>query len=252
MIRRLPPSPPCSRRRARCSVPSTGSSAPVANVATSQAFAIRVVVPGQAARHRGLRRRRPNDSVGTDGGFAYPSDGSVLTSGSIALERVGRRLRRRRSPRRRAEVNGISLFGGEVTVARVDAKVNATARTTTSGDGRLHRHGGQRDRRVGASPGSALGDWGRSRSARGRARARTASGAHGWHGSVDGARHQAHRRPRRATRRNRDPRRLRGRERRAPTRRSPTPGRRPPSQEPFNAKSGSATSAPRRSRRSSR
>ena len=93
-----------------------GSSAPVRNVATSQAFAIRIVVPGQAAVTEGYVSA-PNDSSATDGGFSYPADGSVLTSGAITSAASATALDRRRPPLPRREITGISLFGGEVTIA---------------------------------------------------------------------------------------------------------------------------------------
>ena len=62
--------------------PVTGSSAPVRNLATAQAFAVRIVVPSQAAVTAGYVAA-PNDSSDAEAGFAYPADGSVLATGAI-------------------------------------------------------------------------------------------------------------------------------------------------------------------------
>src|SRR4051812_49469534 len=63
--------------------PGAGSSAPVQSVATSQAMAIRISIPGQAGVTEGYVSA-PADSSTTIGGFAYPDDGSLVTSGSIS------------------------------------------------------------------------------------------------------------------------------------------------------------------------
>jgi murein DD-endopeptidase MepM/ murein hydrolase activator NlpD len=162
--------------------PVAGSSAPTGNVATSQAFAIRISVPGQPLVTEGYVSA-PNDSSATIGGFSYPDDGSVLTSGAITLAASGTGTATGADANASAEVDGITLFGGEVTIASVDAKVTASA-DSGSGTGDFDGTG------VGgiggsAVAGSALGTWGTITLGAGIGGSTTdASGGHGWHGSV--------------------------------------------------------------------
>src|SRR5919199_2047708 len=51
--------------------------------ATASAFGIRVLVPGQAGGSAASVSAPPS-AVGAASGFAYPSDGSVVTTGSIS------------------------------------------------------------------------------------------------------------------------------------------------------------------------
>jgi len=137
--------------------PVAGSSAPTRNVATSQAFAIRITVPGQAPVTAGYVSA-PNDSTAAEGGFAYPGDGSVLTTGSISAAASANGEGTAATGVATAEINGISLFGGEVTVQVVDAKLTATAGT---GDGTGDFTGtGATGIGGSAVAGSQLGDWG--------------------------------------------------------------------------------------------
>jgi len=160
--------------------PVTGSSAPVRNLATAQAFAVRIIVPSQAAVTEGYVAA-PNDSSAADAGFAYPADGSVLTSGAITstASALG-------SPNvaasASAEINGISLFGGEVTVQLVDAKVNSSA---GSGGGTGDFTGTSVTGIAGSAvAGTQLGDWGNLSLGTGVGQSTEDGGGHGWHGSV--------------------------------------------------------------------
>jgi murein DD-endopeptidase MepM/ murein hydrolase activator NlpD len=161
--------------------PATGSSAPLRNLATSQAFAIRIVVPGQPVVTTGYVSA-PNDSSAAGGGFTYPADGSVLTSGATTSSALAVGAPTSVLATASAEVSGISLFGGEVTVQFVDAKVKASAGsaggsgdftgTTVSGIGGP------------AVAGSQLGNWGTLSVGTGLGESTEDGGAHGWHGSV--------------------------------------------------------------------
>jgi murein DD-endopeptidase MepM/ murein hydrolase activator NlpD len=153
----------------------------VRNLATSQAFAIRIAIPGQAAITQGYVSA-PNDTSATLGGYAYPDDGSVLTSGAITLGATSSSTAVP-SATASAEVNGITLFGGEVTIALVDAKVHAAA-NSMSGVGDFT---GTAVSGIGGSAvaGSALGNWGTISVSSGVGSPSTsASGAQTWHGSV--------------------------------------------------------------------
>src|SRR5919206_603310 len=60
----------------------------------------------------------PRNSVGFASGFAYPSDGSVVTTGSItasASTDVGTNA----TSAATAQISSLSLFGGEVTASTV-------------------------------------------------------------------------------------------------------------------------------------
>jgi murein DD-endopeptidase MepM/ murein hydrolase activator NlpD len=157
------------------------SSAPNQNVATAQAFAIRVSIPGQAGATEGYVSA-PNDSATTIGGFAFPADGSIVTSGSMSLAATSSSTPTA-SASASAQINGISVFGGEVTIAGVAAKVTAGA-DANAGNGDFT---GTAVSGIGGSAvaGSAIGTWGTISIGSGVGAPSTeASGAHGWHGSV--------------------------------------------------------------------
>jgi murein DD-endopeptidase MepM/ murein hydrolase activator NlpD len=161
--------------------PVAGSSAPVQNVATAQAFGIRIVVPGQSGVTEGYVSA-PNDSTSTSAGFSYPADGSVLTSGAITSAATAAGASETVTATASAEITGITLFGGEVTVQLVDAKLTSSAGsaggtgdftgTTVSGLGGS------------AVAGSQLGTWGTLSIGSGVGESTVDGGGHGWHGSV--------------------------------------------------------------------
>jgi hypothetical protein len=161
--------------------PVAGSSAPVRNVATSQAFAIRIAVPGQAPVTAGYVSA-PNDSSAAEGGFSYPADGSVLTSGAITAAASADGAGTTATAAASTEITGISLFGGEVTVQVVDAKLTATAGV---GDG-TGDFTGTGVSGIGGSAvvGNQLGDWGTLAVGTGSGLSTAEDGGHGWHGSV--------------------------------------------------------------------
>jgi murein DD-endopeptidase MepM/ murein hydrolase activator NlpD len=161
--------------------PVTGSSAPVRNVSSSQAYAIRIVVPGQAVVTTGYVSA-PNDSSSSNAGFSYPADGSVLTSGSVTANAAAVGASPSVLATASAEVTGISLFGGEVTVQLVDARLRATA----GPDGGTGDFTGTTVSGIGGSAvtGSQLGDWGTLTVGTGTGESTEENGAHGWHGSV--------------------------------------------------------------------
>jgi murein DD-endopeptidase MepM/ murein hydrolase activator NlpD len=161
--------------------PVAGSSAPVQNLATSQSFAIRIVIPGQPPVTEGYVSA-PTDSTTADAGFSYPADGSVLTSGAIASSASANGTGPTVVAVASAEITGVSLFGGEVTVQLVDAKLTATA-GDTGGTGDFT---GTAVTGIGGSAvsGNQLGTWGTFSLGAGTGLSTEDSGAHGWHGSV--------------------------------------------------------------------
>src|SRR5436305_3956557 len=101
--------------------------------ATASAYGIRVVVPGQAGGSS-TSVTAPPDAVGFAGGFSYPSDGSIVTTGSLtasASTDVGTNA----SATGTAQIQSGSLFGGEVTIGSVTARANgSTTGQSASGD----------------------------------------------------------------------------------------------------------------------
>jgi murein DD-endopeptidase MepM/ murein hydrolase activator NlpD len=104
------------------------SSAVRAGKPSAEAFAIQVSVPGQGGAMAGAVSAPP-DAVGVGGAFAYPADGSVVRASSVSSS-VSGAASAVSSAVATVSVSGLSLFGGEVTVASVSAK--ATARASTS------------------------------------------------------------------------------------------------------------------------
>jgi murein DD-endopeptidase MepM/ murein hydrolase activator NlpD len=182
MKRLLPPAAAVALAACLLLGPGAGSSAPVQSVATSQAMAIRISVPGQAGVTEGYVSA-PADSSTTIGGFSYPDDGSLVTSGSISLTATSASASPTATASASAQINGLSILGGEVTIAAVAAKVTANA-DSASGTGDFT---GTVVSGVGGSAvaGSAIGTWGTISIGSGVGAPSTeADGAHGWHGSV--------------------------------------------------------------------
>jgi hypothetical protein len=160
--------------------PSAGSSAPERNLASSQAFAVKIVVPGQAGAIAGYVEA-PKDSVGFGAGFSYPADGTVLTSGSVTSSAAADPSQTATSSAS-AEVTDLSLFGGEVTVQRVDAKVTASA-DAAKGTGDFSGTGVTG---IGGSAvvGNQLGNWGVLTIGAGNGAPTDTTTAHAWKGTV--------------------------------------------------------------------
>jgi hypothetical protein len=159
---------------------SPGSSAPDRNLATSQAFAIKIVVPGQSGAITGYVAA-PKDSVGFGAGFSYPDDGSVLTSGAVTSS-ASADPSQTSTASASAEVTSLSLFKGEVTVDKVDAKVRGTAGSAgSSGD-----FVGTAVSGVGGSAvtGNTLGSWGTLSISNGAGGSADTDTRRAWHGSV--------------------------------------------------------------------
>ncbi|HKB21152.1 MAG TPA: M23 family metallopeptidase [Gaiellaceae bacterium] len=100
------------------------------NLTAARAFAVQVAVPGQSGSATPAVNAPP-DSVGVGGSFAYPSDGSVISAGSVtygAFANPGEAATSNAS----AQVSTISIFGGDVTVATVSAKARASANSQKS------------------------------------------------------------------------------------------------------------------------
>ena len=101
--------------------------------ATARAWAVRVVVPGQAdASSRVLTA--PDDAVAFDGAFMYPSDGSVVSVGSVTTS-VSATSGTQASAGATSQVTSLTLFKGDIVAQSVTGETHASAGTdSASGD----------------------------------------------------------------------------------------------------------------------
>jgi murein DD-endopeptidase MepM/ murein hydrolase activator NlpD len=156
-----------------------------ASGATARAQAIRIVVPGGTGAAT-QTVSAPNDQVIFSGGFSYGEDPTthapLVTTGS-ANASASASTDVETSATAAAEVNNLSVFGGEITASSVVAQAHATARagaakgdTTGSGVNGLVALG------QAVSGGTvALGDWGSLTALAGGG---SGSAATGYHGSI--------------------------------------------------------------------
>ena len=138
--------------------PGVPASTPSAN---GVAFAIKVNVPGQAGGSAG-DVGGPATVTGGMSGFAYPGDGSIARTGAGATS-ITLRPGAGPSIQAAADVTGISLFNGEITISSVTVRATARAgakgldaATTGSSVGSVTALGAS----VGAGGSAALADWG--------------------------------------------------------------------------------------------
>jgi murein DD-endopeptidase MepM/ murein hydrolase activator NlpD len=94
--------------------------------ASARAYAMRVALPGQAVSVAGAVEAPP-EAVAFGGGFSYPSEGGGVASGALTASASASVDRTSATAEASSEVQGLSLFGGEVTAARVSAHVSAAA-----------------------------------------------------------------------------------------------------------------------------
>jgi hypothetical protein len=130
--------------------------------ATSQAYALKVIVPGQAGVST-TAVGAPNDSVSFGNGGAYPSPDIVSWGGSVASASAAPGATATAAAS--AELSSLSLFGGQVTATSLRGAVQASAGAKGAtgafdgaGVGSLTVLG----QPVGIAPNArvALGDWG--------------------------------------------------------------------------------------------
>ena len=133
--------------------------------ASARAVAIRVAAPGLPASATGSVEAPP-EAVAVGGGFSYPSEGGGVVTGALTASASANLQETSATAEAASDVQGLSLFGGEVTAAKVSAHVSAAARSkgasgelTGSGVEGLVVLGQGMDT---SSPGArvALGDWG--------------------------------------------------------------------------------------------
>src|SRR5215213_3112473 len=94
--------------------------------ASARALALRVSVPGQAGSAAGSVEAPP-EAVAVGGGFSYPSEAGGVVSGALTASASAHVDQTSASAEASSEVQGVSLFSGEVTAARVSGHVRAAA-----------------------------------------------------------------------------------------------------------------------------
>jgi murein DD-endopeptidase MepM/ murein hydrolase activator NlpD len=114
-----------------CSVgPAGAARSKDSSTVSARGFAVQVAVPGQPGGSS-ASVSAPPDAVGAGGSFAYPADGSVISTGSVtsgAFATPGSSA----SSSASAEISTVSIFGGDVTASTVTAKAKASANTRAS------------------------------------------------------------------------------------------------------------------------
>jgi murein DD-endopeptidase MepM/ murein hydrolase activator NlpD len=146
-------------------VGSAGASAPAAPSADalSEAYAVKVIVPGQSGASTPTVTSPPRDTVLFSPGLSYPADGSAVSTGSASVS-VTRTAGSAAAANASSDVSSLSLFGGEVTASDISSRVRVTASASSNsadlsgtGIGSLTVLG----QPVATTPGRvALGDWG--------------------------------------------------------------------------------------------
>jgi murein DD-endopeptidase MepM/ murein hydrolase activator NlpD len=135
------------------------SSAVRGGTSSAEAFGIQVSVPGRGGATAGAVSAPP-ERPPAPAAFAYPADGSVAQAASVAASVSAKGG----NAYANVIVSGLSLFGGEVTVASVTAKAAARAsRGTATGNttGSAVTGMAVQGQPVASTGGSvALGDWG--------------------------------------------------------------------------------------------
>jgi murein DD-endopeptidase MepM/ murein hydrolase activator NlpD len=101
--------------------------------ATARAWAIKVIIPGQPSI--GTRALdAPDDAVAFDGAFAYPTDGSIVSVGSVTTS-VTATSGVQASAGATSQLTTLSLFKGEITASSITGETHANASTASaSGD----------------------------------------------------------------------------------------------------------------------
>jgi murein DD-endopeptidase MepM/ murein hydrolase activator NlpD len=101
--------------------------------AIARAWAIKVIVPGQASV--GTRELdAPEDAVAFDGAFLYPSDGSIVSASSVTTS-VTATSGAQASAGATSQVTSLQLFKGDIVAASVTGETHTSAAAASaSGD----------------------------------------------------------------------------------------------------------------------
>jgi hypothetical protein len=156
--------------------------------ASARAFAIRVIVPGQAVAEAGSISAPP-DHAAFGSSFAYPADGSVVTTGSLTASATSDSGSTAVAGAT-SQVQSLIVFGGEI----ISSSVNGAAHASTRGIGAKGDFSGAgvgdlsvlgQAAPVGPNGRVALGDWGYLMTLeQGTDASSGAGGAQGYHGFV--------------------------------------------------------------------
>jgi murein DD-endopeptidase MepM/ murein hydrolase activator NlpD len=154
--------------------------------ASARAVAIRVVVPGQPGAAAGVISSPP-DHAAFGSGFAYPADGSVVSTGAISAS-ASTTAGSSATSAATSQVGALSVFGGEVTATAVEGAARGSTRGRSArGDFSGASVSGLSvlGAAVAAAPNGrvALGDWGYAVTLeQGTDRSSGAGGSQGFHG----------------------------------------------------------------------
>jgi hypothetical protein len=109
----------------------SASAAPTAPAgASARVYAIKIVWPGGEAGTQEIIA--PPDGVQFAGGFAHPSDGSVVTTGPVTVSAAASTTETSADASASSEISSISLFGGEITIETVIGRAVAGGRAGTA------------------------------------------------------------------------------------------------------------------------
>jgi murein DD-endopeptidase MepM/ murein hydrolase activator NlpD len=156
--------------------------------ASARAVAIRVVVPGQAGSSAGVISSPP-DHAAFGSAFAYPADGSIVSTGAISAS-ASTTSATSATAAATSQVGLLSLFGGEVTATAVEGTARgSTHGRSARGDFSGASVSGLTVLGVAATPAPngrvALGDWGYAVTLeQGTDRSSGGGGYQGYHGFV--------------------------------------------------------------------
>ena len=158
---------------------ASGSRPAVRPTAAAAAIAVKIIVPGQSPIVSAAVSA-PANANGYGSGFSYPADGSIVTTGAVTSSAAADSTSSTASAG--AQVTDLSLFGGEVTVARVNANVVASG----TSDGATGEFNGTGVTGIGGSEvvGNSLGSWGRLTLGSGNGRPVDTPQWHAWAGGV--------------------------------------------------------------------
>ena len=93
---------------------------------SARALAISIVTPSGVVAAT-PEAAAPPDGVQFSGGFAYPDDGSVVTTGAVTASASASADGSTAAASASSEISSVSLFGGELSIERVVARARADA-----------------------------------------------------------------------------------------------------------------------------
>jgi len=108
-------------------VGSAGASpAPQKTQGGAKAYSIRIVVPGQPSAGTAAVTAPP-DAVALGGTFTYPADGSIASTEAVSASASTDAGVKNADATGTSEVDGLSLFAGEITASRLTVRAAAAA-----------------------------------------------------------------------------------------------------------------------------